>query len=232
MAVSRRPVFAGLTGEGRSAMMVAPVVLRNPSMNVPPLPPFGSPVGSRSKPHPTGATVPNAPAYRIANARVPADLAPALADHAAADRFATCDIVVDGARISLLAPSDAAPAAADLPTIDLRGGIVLPPFVDVHTHLDKGHIWPRRANPDGTPSGARAAVAADRAAHWSADDVRTRMDFSLRCAFAHGSGAIRTHLDSLGKQAAISWPVFADMREQWRERIALQAVARFPVAPP
>ena len=55
------------------------------------------------------------------------------------------------------------------------------------------------------------------------------MDFSLRCAFAHGSGAIRTHLDSLGKQAAISWPVFAEMREQWRDRIALEAVALFPV---
>src|SRR5262245_8835360 len=95
-------------------------------------------------------------------------------------------------------------------------------------HIDKGHIWPRRSNPDGTHSGARAAVAADREANWSADDVRTRMDFSLRCAFAHGSGAIRTHLDSLGKQAAISWPVFAEMREQWKGRIVLQAVALFP----
>jgi cytosine/creatinine deaminase len=99
----------------------------------------------------------------------------------------------------------------------------------VHTHIDKGHIWPRRSNPDGTHSGARAAVAADREAHWSADDVRTRMDFSLRCAFAHGTGAIRTHLDSLGKQAAITWPVFAEMREQWKDRIALQGVAIFPV---
>jgi predicted amidohydrolase YtcJ len=58
-----------------------------------------------------------------------------------------------------------------LPTIDLRGGIVLPRFVDVHTHLDKGHIWPRRRNPDGTHSGARAAVAADREAYWNADDA-------------------------------------------------------------
>jgi cytosine deaminase len=116
-----------------------------------------------------------------------------------------------------------------LPTVDLRHGIALPRFVDVHTHIDKGHIWPRRANPDGTHSGARAAAAADREANWSADDVRARMDFALRCAFAHGSGTIRTHLDSLGKQAAISWPVFAEMREQWKERIALQGVALFPV---
>ena len=181
-----------------------------------------------SRPHPAFAAVPAAGAYRIANARVPADLAPAVADFAAADRFAACDIVVDAGRIAMLGRPGSGPAA-NLPTIDLHGGIVLPRFVDVHTHIDKGHIWPRRSNPDGTHAGARAAVAADREAHWSADDVRARMDFSLRCAFAHGTGAIRTHLDSLGKQTAISWPVFAEMREQWKGRIALQAVAIFPI---
>lgn len=189
---------------------------------------------ARSRPHPALAAVPAASAYRIANARVPADLAPAVADYAATDRFATCDIIIDGARIAMLRPAGTDPAAADLPAvdlpvIDLRGGIVLPRFVDAHTHIDKGHIWPRRSNPDGTHAGARAAVAADREANWSADDVRTRMDFSLRCAFAHGTGAVRTHLDSLGKQTAISWPVFSEMREQWKDRIALQGVAIFPI---
>jgi cytosine/creatinine deaminase len=188
-------------------------------MNMPP---------ASSGPHPAFTAVPTAGAYRIANARVPADLAPAVADFAAADRFAACDIVVDNGRIAMLGRPGSGPAA-DLPTIDLHGGIVLPRFVDVHTHIDKGHIWPRRSNPDGTHAGARAAVAADREAHWSADDVRARMDFSLRCAFAHGSGAVRTHLDSLGKQTAISWPVFAETREQWKDRIALQAVAIFPI---
>jgi cytosine/creatinine deaminase len=189
----------------------------------------GSPAGLPARAARTFAAVPKSPAYRIVNARVPVDLAPAVADRAAADRFAACDIIVDGARIAMLRPVGTAPGAADVPTVDLRGGIVLPRFVDVHTHIDKGHIWPRRSNPDGTHSGARTAVAADREAHWSADDVRARMDFSLRCAFAHGTGAIRTHLDSLGKQAAITWPVFAEMREQWKDRIALQGVAIFPV---
>jgi len=173
--------------------------------------------------------VPTAPAYRIVNARVPAELAPALARHAAGDQFVCCEIVVDGSRIATLAPPGIHPVAADLPTVDLAGGIALPRFVDVHTHIDKGHIWPRRPNPDGTHAGARAAVAADRESRWSADDVRTRMDFSLRCAFVHGTGALRTHLDSLGKQAAISWPVFAETRDAWKDRIALQAVALFPV---
>jgi hypothetical protein len=52
----------------------------------------------------------------------------------------------------------------------------------------------------------------DREANRSADDVRARMDFALRCAFAHGTGAIRTHIDSYGKQTAISWPVLAEVR--------------------
>jgi cytosine/creatinine deaminase len=174
-------------------------------------------------------TVPETPAYRIVNARVPADLAPALVDHAGADRFAACEIVVDGAQISMLGAPGAFPVAADLPTVDLRDGIVLPRFVDVHTHLDKGHIWPRSPNPDGSFFGARETVMADREARWVADDVRARMDFALRCAFAHGTGAIRTHLDSIGKQTAITWPLFAEMREQWKDRIALQGVALFPV---
>ncbi len=170
------------------------------------------------------------PLYRIANARVPLDLAPGPAGHTAQDRFRRLRHrrgrrAHRGCRPRLHPSRHPRSATA----IDLHSGIVLARFVDVHTHIDKGHIWPRHPNPDGTHTGARQAVAADREAHWDADDVRTRMDFSLRCAYAHGSGAIRTHLDSLGKQAAISWPVFAEMREQWRDRIALQGVAIFPV---
>ncbi len=107
--------------------------------------------------------------------------------------------------------------------IDMGGAMVLPAFVDMHTHLDKGHIWPRSPNPDGTFAGALGAVRGDSAARWTAEDVRARMDFSLRCAFAHGTRAVRTHLDSIPPQDGISWPVFADMRDAWSGRIDLQA---------
>jgi cytosine deaminase len=108
---------------------------------------------------------------------------------------------------------------------DCRDGLVLPAFADIHTHLDKGHIWPRRQNPDGTFIGALMAVEADRTANWSAADVERRMDFALRCAFAHGTAAIRTHLDSAPPQHEISWAVFDEMRARWTGRIELQAVA-------
>jgi len=165
--------------------------------------------------------------YRLANGRVPACLVADTARlRADADGFASCDIVIEKERIAAID----APAAAndDLPRFDLERGIVLPRFVDVHTHIDKGQIWRRAQNPDGTHMGARIAVMADREANWSAEDVSRRMDFALRCAFAHGTGALRTHIDSIGKQTAISWGVFAEMREQWKGRITLQAVSLYP----
>ena len=106
--------------------------------------------------------------------------------------------------------------------IEMDRAMVLPCFIDMHTHLDKGHIWPRAANPDGTFMGALTTVAEDRAANWSEDDVRTRMEFSLRSAYAHGTRAIRTHIDSLAPQDEISWPVFAELRKKWAGRIELQ----------
>jgi cytosine/creatinine deaminase len=113
--------------------------------------------------------------------------------------------------------------------IDADNGIVFPGFVESHTHLDKGHIWPRRPNPDGTFMGALDNVGADRDANWSANDVKQRMEFSLRCAYAHGTTAIRTHIDSLGPSIATSWPVFAKLRKKWRTRITLQAVPLFGI---
>jgi cytosine deaminase len=167
--------------------------------------------------------------FRLANARVPVCLvADAARLESDTDRLAPCDIVIEKERIAAIDPP--ATAANDgLPRFDLDQGIVLPRLVDVHTHIDKGQIWHRAQNPDGTHTGARMAVMADRDKNWSRDDVAKRMDFALRCAFAHGTGALRTHIDSYPKQTPISWPLFAEMREQWKGRIALQAVALFPI---
>jgi cytosine/creatinine deaminase len=107
--------------------------------------------------------------------------------------------------------------------VDMKGAMVLPCFTDMHTHLDKGQIWPRSPNPDGTFMGALTTVGADRTARWTAEDVATRMEFSLRSAYAHGTSAIRTHLDAIPPQDRISFPVFAAKRAEWAGRITLQA---------
>lgn len=109
---------------------------------------------------------------------------------------------------------------------DLDGGMILPPFADLHTHLDKGQIWPRALNHDGTLETARARVRADTIANWRREDVEARFEFSLRCAYAHGSNAIRTHIDCfVPGQAEISFDVFRRLREKWAGRIEVQAVA-------
>jgi cytosine deaminase len=109
--------------------------------------------------------------------------------------------------------------------IDMGGRLALPAFVDMHTHLDKGHIWPRKPNPDGSFPGALGAVGEDRTANWSAGDVRARMVFALECAYAHGTKAVRTHLDSIAPQHEISFKVFEELRADWKGRIDLQAVS-------
>jgi len=144
-----------------------------------------------------------------------------------AEGLARLDIVIEEGRIAALAPAGAAEIGADTPRLALGGAIVLPLFVDAHTHLDKGHIWPRAPNRDGSFASALDAVKADREAHWRAEDVAKRMEFSLRSAYAHGTGAIRTHIDSIGPQIDISWPVFAETRERWRGRIELQVSPLF-----
>jgi cytosine deaminase len=140
--------------------------------------------------------------------------------------LAACDIVIENGAISAIGVFAPAPSDA---VIGCEGGLVLPCFVDSHTHLDKGHVWSRTPNPDGTFAGALENVGRDREASWTARDVETRMDFALRAAYAHGTAAIRTHLDSLGKQIGISWPVFAEMRARWKGRIALQATPLFGI---
>ncbi len=174
------------------------------------------------------ARLPDAARYRLTGLRMPLCLVDGVALAADRDGLALADIAVADGRITSILPARTEAPGEDA-ACDLDGGIVLPRLVDAHVHLDKGHIWPRRRNPDGTFQGALDNVMADREANWSAVDVRARMAFGLRCAFAHGTAAVRTHIDSLGKQIGISWPVLAELRAEWAGRIALQASPLFGI---
>jgi len=176
----------------------------------------------------TGPAIPKSRSYLLADVRLIASLLTADFRPADAEGFARCDIVVADGRIAEIAHSGS-DLGIDLPRVALGGDIVLPCFTDVHTHLDKGHIWPRAHNADGTFASALTTVEADRLKNWSADDVAARMDFSLRCAYAHGTRAIRSHVDSVGPQTRLSWPVVSRMREKWRGRIDLQAAPLYGV---
>ncbi|MBX3580722.1 MAG: cytosine deaminase [Rhizobiaceae bacterium] len=165
--------------------------------------------------------IPVSGSYRLARARLHTSLTPGLSLDGDPDGFVLAELEIADGKIRRISPQDIIPSDA----VDLAGRIVLPCFVDCHTHIDKGHIWQRSPNPDGSFPGALAANEADRTARWSSEDVSRRMDFSLRCAYAHGTSAVRTHIDSIAPQDDISWPVFMEMRERWKGRVDLQAVS-------
>jgi cytosine deaminase len=171
--------------------------------------------------------LPAADRYVLRNATLPAVAVDGFCRPVGREGLIDADIVIASGKIEAVLPAGTAPQ--DLPAADLDGGMAWPCFADMHTHLDKGHIWDRRPNPTGDFFGALDAVRTDRETCWSAADVRTRMEFSLKTAYAHGTGLIRTHLDSLPPQHRISFEVFAELRDAWRDRIALQAVALFPL---
>ncbi|MAY62943.1 MAG: cytosine deaminase [Rhizobiales bacterium] len=170
----------------------------------------------------TASEIPNSRRFVLDNIRLHGSSTSAAGLSFDEDGLALARLMVADGRISGIEPGG---GTAVTDAVDGGGGIVLPTFVDCHTHLDKGHIWPRKPNPDGTFAGALSSVGEDRIGRWSAEDVARRMDFGIRCAYAHGTSSIRTHLDSIAPQEAISWPVFSEMRSRWKGRVDLQAVS-------
>jgi len=181
--------------------------------------------------------IPDAEHYWLKYAHVPLSLLaadipqPATTDPRAAllgDDLAQVDLEVRGGKIVHITAAGRS-ESGDIPAVDLQQKQLWPCFVDMHTHLDKGHIWQRCPNPDRTFDGALEAVAQDAEAHWDADDLYHRMAFGLKCSYAHGTNAIRTHLDAQNGQADISLGVFRQLVQEWRDRLTLQAVCLVPL---
>jgi cytosine deaminase len=171
--------------------------------------------------------------YWLVNARVPACLV--VADGARAllpadaEGVVNADLLVDdGTLAGVERPGGKHNDEDGTAIVDIGGRQVWPTLIDIHTHLDKGHTVERSPNPDGSFLNARLSAAADRP-NWTVPDLRRRMDFGLRCAYAHGVSAIRTHIDTYHDTAERSWHVLCEMRDQWRGKVDLQGVALCPI---
>jgi cytosine deaminase len=162
--------------------------------------------------------------YWLRDARAPGVLVPGLEAERDADGLIRLDIRIEDGRVAGVAPAGSAAEG-----VDLRGGLVWPAPLDAHTHLDKGHIWPRTRNPTGDFAGAIEAVMADRGRSWSEADVEARADFAIRCAYAHGTVAIRTHIDTYLPMARGSWRVMTRLRDKWAGKVALQMSSIAPL---
>ncbi len=150
--------------------------------------------------------------YWLARARVPAALRALPAGE-------TVALLVDGGRIAAIEPG--APGGAA--TFDLDGATVLPAFVDLHTHLDKGDLLAAGLRPERDLFAAVARVREDYA-RWTEAELRTRIGFALRTALAHGTCAINTYVDwpdPAASEGPLAWRVLNALKREWAGRIEL-----------
>ena len=163
----------------------------------------------------------------VRRARVPATLLPPNLRPTTLDSLeptVLCDLALSGDRITAVARSgDALPTDPRSSAFDAAGALVFPAFVDAHVHLDKTHSWHRAPNRTGTFMDALTSLAHDKD-NWTEADLHRRAGFALRTAWAQGTRAIRTHVDTGLPWAERSHAVMAELRAQWHGRIALQTV--------
>ncbi|HEX4409748.1 MAG TPA: cytosine deaminase [Xanthobacteraceae bacterium] len=174
-------------------------------------------------------TWPTARSYWLADARVPACLLAGTESLGAPDGEGVvhADLLIGDGKITRV-ETPAGSRSDGIARIDLGGRQVWPTLVDIHTHLDKGHTVARSPNPDGTFHNARLAAAADRP-NWTEADLRRRVEFGLRCAYAYGVSAIRSHIDTYQDTAERSWKAVSAIRDEWRGKVDLQMVALCPI---
>jgi cytosine/creatinine deaminase len=173
---------------------------------------------------------PTASRYWLVNARVPACLLsemPSSPSKPDTEGVVNADLLIDAGTLARVKPSGYK-RDDGIAHVDVGHRQVWPTLIDIHTHLDKGHTVERSPNMDGTFHNARLAAVADRP-NWTPDDLWRRMDFGLRCAYAHGVSAIRTHIDTYRETLDRSWQVVREMRDAWHGRIDLQAVSLCPI---
>jgi cytosine/creatinine deaminase len=119
-------------------------------------------------------------------------------------------LTLDGARIAAVEPVRG-PARATIHPLP----------VEPHVHLDKtGTIGRARAVKPGL-FGAIEAMAGDKR-HWTADDLRSRIEAGMAEAYAAGVRAIRSHVDWSGPGVPLAWEIMGDVAADWADRMPLQ----------
>lgn len=165
--------------------------------------------------------------YWLLDATVPASCLLGWEGEVDADGLSRVDIEVKGGTIESLRVAGGGRVHVErgAHVVYLDGSMCWPTLVDLHTHIDKSHTCERSRNLTGTLSGADTSTAQD-SSFWDLEDVRRRMDFSIQCAYAHGTSALRTHLINLSKkQQELTWKAFSQLRTKWAGKVEIQGVA-------
>jgi cytosine/creatinine deaminase len=146
------------------------------------------------------------------------------------------DVTCTGGVITAVEPAGA-PAAAAAPAggegreavqptevVDLAGFVLLPAPAEPHAHLDKAFTADVVANPAGDLPGAIAAWVAHRPS-LTVDDIAARARTAALASLAHGTTAIRTHVDVATDLGLRAVEALVRVREELAGLLDLQVVA-------
>jgi cytosine deaminase len=141
--------------------------------------------------------------------------------------FYAVDVEIDRGAIASIHPRNSVDIGL-IPYVDLDNGMLFPCFIDIHTHFDKAHTWERLLNANGTFENALQVSEYDKR-FWSVEDIYRRMDFAAKCSYAHGTIAIRSHLDFFPGMIDQTLAAWVALQKAWAGRLTLQAACLLPI---
>ncbi len=139
------------------------------------------------------------------------------------DRGAPLEVGIENGLITALAERGLPGAEREL---DAQGGIISPPFVESHFHLENAYLWDGLINQSGTLNEAIEIYA--RVKHdLRPDDVLQRTGRVVRRALANGTFWLRSHVDIDHISGLKILEAVSAARAAYQEQIDIQLVA-FP----
>ncbi len=118
--------------------------------------------------------------------------------------------------------------SAGVNTVDLEGLLALPGFVDGHIHLDKSFLGDRW-HPWQPVASLRERLAVEKRLLSGARPIAERADRLIAQAYAHGTVAMRSHVDVDATTDLANLHAVMEARDAWRDRVDIELVA-FPQA--
>lgn len=152
----------------------------------------------------------------LRNARLPEACVEGISFPLVGDGLVSADLEIAKGRIRMLQPTGQGDG------IDLAGSMVWPGTVDCHTHIDKGQAWARTPNPHGTFEAALDAAPQDRMWFSGREDLVRRAEFILKAAYAHGTTAIRSHVDAEPEIFDATFSPLKELAQERADRVHLQ----------
>ncbi len=137
---------------------------------------------------------------------------------------AVTDVLLSGRTVSRIAPS--IPVSPDAAVINAKGGVVIPGFVDCHSHIDKSHLMDggRAKYVHGTGAVKGGLTRVEKAA-FTVEDIYKRAEAVVKTAIASGTLFLRTNCDVDSYVGLKGIEALTALRENYKDDITIQIAA-------